>query len=125
MPQVALGGVVDADEYIGRLFGMRSDERPLFVRYIDHLTNLKKVPGFLEALRDNFIGWHCHHIAGELAPLTELYEKNLYYHQPWWSLKFVREAEHRRLHKIRGQEDATLTGGIFLPTKKHLHFETI
>lgn len=98
MPQIALGGVVDADEYINRLFSMKDEERPQFVRYIDHRMNLKKVPGFLEALRDNFIGWHCHHIAGELAPLTELREKNLYYHQPWWALKFLTEAEHIRLH---------------------------
>lgn len=98
MPQIALGGVVDADDYINRLFDTRQAERPLFVRYIDHLTNLKKVPGFLDALRDNFIGWHCHHIAGELAPLTELKAKNLYYHQPWWALKFIREAEHIKLH---------------------------
>lgn len=99
MPQIALGGVVDADDYINRLFN--GEERPLFTRYIDHLMNLKKVPGFLEALRDNFVGWNCHHIAGEFAPLSELRKKNMYYHQPWWSLKFVKEAEHRRLHNLK------------------------
>ena len=98
MPQVALGGIVDVDGYIKRLHGMTARQLPQWVRKIDHIGSLPKVPGFAEALRDGFKGWHLHHIAGEMVSHKELMLKGLYYRQPWWALRFVTIAEHRKLH---------------------------
>ncbi len=96
MPQVALGGIVDVDGYLEKLY--KQECKPMWYRYIDHMWNLKKVPGFAEALRDNFIGWNLHHIAGEMARPAELLEKGLYWKQPWWALRFVTVLEHRKIH---------------------------
>lgn len=98
MPQVALGGIVDVDGYIKRLFGMTAKQLPQWVRKIDHIGSLPKVPGFAEALRDGFKRWHLHHIAGEMVSHKELLRKGMYYRQPWWALRFVTAKEHRKIH---------------------------
>lgn len=98
MPQVALGGIVDVDGYIKRLFLMPIKKLPQWVRKIDHIGSLPKVPGFAEALRDGFKGWHLHHIAGEMVSHKELMRKGLYWRQPWWALRFVTAKEHRIIH---------------------------
>lgn len=98
MPQVALGGIVDVDGYIKRLFSMPASEYPQWTRKIDHIGSLPKVPGFAEALRAGFRGWHLHHIAGEMVSRTVLESKGMYWRQPWWALRFVTASEHRKIH---------------------------
>lgn len=51
------------------------------------------------ALADNFKGWICHHINGEIKSREELIELGLYYDVPYYMLKFVTYKEHRKLHK--------------------------
>ncbi|MBR3387945.1 MAG: hypothetical protein IKG84_06930 [Bacteroidales bacterium] len=51
------------------------------------------------ALADNFKGWICHHINGEIKSREELIELGLYYDVPYYMLKFVTVKEHRKLHK--------------------------
>lgn len=96
MPQVALGGIVDVDGYLEKLY--KQEPKPMWFRYIDNMWNLKKVPGFAEAVRDNFKGWHLHHIAGEMVNEPELLDKGMYWKQPWWALRFVTASEHKRIH---------------------------
>lgn len=50
------------------------------------------------ALADNFKGWICHHINGEIRSKEELIEMGLYYNVPYYMLKFVTVQEHRKLH---------------------------
>lgn len=65
------------------------------------------------ALADNFKGWICHHINGEIKSREELIELGLYYDVPYYMLKFVTRKEHRKLHKN------ALTGNF----KGHHHTE--
>lgn len=51
------------------------------------------------ALADDFKGWICHHINGEIASREELIELGIYYDVPYYVLKFVTNSEHARLHK--------------------------
>lgn len=65
------------------------------------------------ALADNFKGWICHHINGEIKSREELVELGLYYDVPYYMLKFVTVKEHINLHKD------VLTGNF----KGHHHTE--
>lgn len=69
-----------------------------FIRYIKNPYKLNEVSGFFDALKDNFEGWYLHHIAGEYLDRKILIERNLYYDQEPWMLKFIKETEHLVLH---------------------------
>ena len=75
-----------------------SEERHEMARKLEQKHLMHRIPGFFEALRDNFEGWHLHHITGESVPMSVLVEKRLYEKRPWWELRFMREADHRRIH---------------------------
>lgn len=68
------------------------------LRLIDSPWNLPKVHGFNEAARDNFSGWHLHHIGGESIPRKQLLAEGIYYHRPWYELRFIPEAKHKGIH---------------------------
>lgn len=76
-------------------------------RKIDRTWLLYRVPRFFEALRDDFVGWHLHHITGESVDMRTLVGHRLYEGRPWWELRFMKEQEHRRIHA-----DAD-TGNVF------------
>lgn len=67
-------------------------------RLISPKHHLYRVPGFFEALRDDFRGWELHHVTGESESRWSLMRHGLYNGRPWWELRFVREDEHRKIH---------------------------
>lgn len=73
-------------------------EKKWFLRYIKNPYKLNEIPGFFNALNDDFNDWHLHHIAGEYISRTELIKRNLYFDQEPWLLKFVKSQEHHLLH---------------------------
>ena len=73
-------------------------ENRQFLRYLKNPYLLKDVPGFYEAMLDDFNGWHLHHIAGEFTDIQVLQKKNLYWHQEPWELEFVTIPTHRQIH---------------------------
>ena len=81
-----------------KLIDKMVSENKQFLRYIDNPYKLHMVPNFSDALRDNFDGWHLHHIAGEYVDYQTLIKKHMYYHQPYWALEFLTERDHRRRH---------------------------
>jgi hypothetical protein len=51
------------------------------------------------ALKDNFIGWTCHHRNGEEFSVEWLKANNMYYNRKDpHEFKFMRNAEHKSLH---------------------------
>jgi hypothetical protein len=71
-----------------------------FMRYCpEHYTEIEN---YYEALKDDFIGWHCHHIKGETHTKEFLLQNNLYYDRTDpTEFKFMREEDHISLHKKR------------------------
>lgn len=67
-----------------------------FMKYCPEEYEL--IENYDKAKADNFKGWVCHHINGEVLSREDLIEMNLYYNVPYYMLKFVTDAEHRRLH---------------------------
>lgn len=85
-------------DYIKVIDKLISEKRE-FLRYIKSPYLLKEIPGFYEAMLDNFQGWHLHHIAGEYTNRKELLDKNLYWHQEPWVFEFLTTLEHLQKHK--------------------------
>ena len=84
-------------------------EKDLQARKINRPWLLYKVPNFLEAFRDGFDGWHLHHLTGESVPRQTLLKARLYDNRPWWEFRFLREADHFRLH---GECKISVTGAV-------------
>lgn len=62
------------------------------------------IENYDKALADNFKGWICHHINGEIKSREELIELGLYYNVPYYMLKFVTVEEHAKIHSaVRGK----------------------
>ena len=99
MPQVVLGCVLDLNRYLDEMSFSPVDNRPYWSRYINNIKDLPKVPGFYDALKDNFRHWVLHHLMGEFLDQETLKSRNMYFSQPWWLLKFMTIQEHRRLHR--------------------------
>lgn len=57
-----------------------------------------KIENYKLAIADTTQTWHCHHILGEILTRQQLKDHDFYYDVPPCMLKFVTEAEHRRLH---------------------------
>lgn len=85
-------------DYIKIIDKLISENRQ-FLRYLKNPYLLKDVPGFYEAMLDDFKGWHLHHIAGEYADIQELQRKKLYWHQEPWAFEFLTTLEHLQKHK--------------------------
>lgn len=73
-------------------------EHPELARKLSRKTDMHLVPGFMEALRDRFDGWHLHHVAGEAFPMESLRREGLYDGRPWWELRFMKYDDHRAIH---------------------------
>lgn len=88
---------------------MAARAHPEMARKINRPWLLYKVPNFLEAFRDGFDGWHLHHLTGESVPRQTLLKARLYDNRPWWEFRFLREADHFRLH---GECKISVTGAV-------------
>ena len=102
MPQVYFDTNTFRGEVVRQYTTERIDrmrrEHPEVFRKIRVPYTIVKVPGFYEAARDNFEGWHLHHIGGEMIPATLLRDANLYERRPCYELRFMRDGEHRAIH---------------------------
>lgn len=61
-------------------------------------TDYMLIENYDKALADDFKGWICHHINGEILSREELVEMGLYYDVPYYVLKFVTLSEHIAIH---------------------------
>lgn len=69
-----------------------------WLRYIDNVYTIERVPGFHEAAVEGFEGWHLHHVMGETVGHRQLVKLGLYYDRPWHELRFMRIEDHRKIH---------------------------
>lgn len=60
---------------------------------------LYKIKNFHLAKSDDFIGWEIHHINEETFTMNQLIKMNMYYDRPPEELIFVKEHEHKEIHK--------------------------
>ena len=65
---------------------------------------IDKIEHYEEALAENFKGWCMHHRLeiqhdGTRVSAKELIDKDLYFHRPASELMFMRNGEHRSLHR--------------------------